>query len=74
MFLVCAPLDTRADLSQQIAEMERHLIQEALRKNPDLSNRKNRQVPLWGISGFLRSNPGGLSSGAREFRRLMTSA
>ncbi len=71
MFLVIlgrgkGPINNRA-----IAQVESFLIQNALAKNPDLSNTQGTKQERWGIVGVIRGGKGKVSEDARLFRKAM---
>lgn len=51
-----------------IAKVEAFLIQNAMKKNPDLSNIKGKKEEHWIINGVIRSGKGKASKAAKAFR------
>jgi len=51
-----------------IKKVESFLIQNAMKKNPDLSNIKGKKSEHWSINGVIRSRKGKVSSAAKLFR------
>ena len=51
-----------------IKKVEFFLIQNAVKKNPDLSNVKGKKSEHWSIDGVIRSGKGKVSSSARLFK------
>jgi hypothetical protein len=54
-----------------IKKVESFLIQNAMKKNPDLSNIKGKKVEHWSIDGVIRSGKGKVSSPAKLFKRAL---
>jgi hypothetical protein len=51
-----------------IAKVESFLIQNAMKKNPELSNIRGKKEEHWIIEGVIRSGKGKLSESAKEFK------
>jgi hypothetical protein len=66
IFLIVAPKQTGKPNSRHIGELERFLIQVALRANPYLLNIKGTKAEEWSIAGVLRSGKGARSAAARQ--------
>jgi len=54
-----------------IKELEKHLIQMACMRNPDLSNKQNRPKTRWMIKGVIGDGPGAPSKQASGFKQLI---
>jgi hypothetical protein len=71
MFLITlghakGPINNRA-----ISQLESFLIQNAVAKNPHLSNVQGTKQEEWGITGVIRGGKGKVSAAAKEFRKAM---
>jgi hypothetical protein len=51
-----------------IHDLETFLIQNAAKKNPDLSNIQNRKEAKWGIRGVIRGGKGKITKAAKLFK------
>lgn len=60
------PINNRA-----IAQLEAFLIQNAVAKNPHLSNIQGTKQEEWGIKGVIRGGKGKVSKPAKLFRKAM---
>jgi hypothetical protein len=54
-----------------IARVESFLIQNAMKKNPELSNIKGKKEEHWSIEGVIRSGKGNVSTAAKTFKRAV---
>jgi hypothetical protein len=71
MFLIILSRSKGVPNQRAIGQVESFLIQNALVKNPKLSNVQGTKEEHWGITGIIRGGKGKVSQPTREFRKAM---
>ena len=72
MFFIAQPGNRNKVSARILNEMETHLIQSAVYKNPDLCNIKNtKNLPKWGIAGVVRGGKGRQTVVSSSFKKMM---
>jgi hypothetical protein len=71
LFLVALKRRKGKVSKRAIAKVESFLIQNAMKKNPDLSNIKGKKEEHWSIEGVIRSGKGKASAAATSFKRAL---
>ncbi len=72
MFFVSRAGNSRVIPNKDIAQMETFLIQNAVGKNPNLTNTANtKNLPKWSIKGVIRSSPGKPKTHEKSFVNMM---
>ncbi len=71
MFLVVFQRKRGARNIGAIKKVETFLIQNALKKNPDLSNIKGTKQQRWSIKGVIRSGRGEATKESRLFKATL---
>ncbi len=71
MFFVVDSRSGNGTNVQHVDEVEKFLIESALRVNPDLLNIKKTKGSQWRIEGIVRGKPGGVSLAAKTVKRML---
>jgi hypothetical protein len=71
LFFVAPRDGVRVVDKNELASMEKQLIQIAYAKNPELKNVHGTRVETWVIDGLIRSGKGKPSAKAKRFRTMM---
>jgi hypothetical protein len=72
LFFLVAPGRAGQQRHRRISELERYLIQDAAKKNPDLVNVHGANAPDWGIRGILRSRRGSANAASGTLKKVMS--
>ena len=72
MFFVAPAGNKNVVPKPELDHMEKELIQDAVKKNPALSNMQNtKNLPQWSIKGVIRSSRGKPAASALTFKTMM---
>lgn len=71
IFLLCYPTKKGKTNISHITALEKFLIQQGALKNPQLLNVHHNNIPVWGITGVLRSKTKKPTKDAKAFRAML---
>ena len=72
MFFVAPQGSKKKVNTKALEQMEKELIQFALKRNPHICNvQGTKNLPQWSIKGVVRSSPGKPDAASRSFRTMM---
>ncbi len=71
MFFLEAVSSAKVARTEHISQLEKLLIQQAVRANPELMNIKSTKVEQWQIQGIVRSPGNRLSKSGRQLKSVL---